>query len=72
MSSRPKIRSDDAMAACRMLNFSDRSLMGRKKRCEYWMNATREPSVSVPSSVQAPPYQMMAAVATAPISSTAG
>ena len=36
------------------------------------MNATSVPSVSVPSSVQPPPYQMMAATATAPISSMAG
>ena len=30
-----KIRSDEAIAPCRMLNFSDMSLIGRKNRCEY-------------------------------------
>ena len=34
-SSSLKIRSDDAMADCRTLNFSDMSLIGRKNRCEY-------------------------------------
>ena len=48
-SSSLKIRSDEAIAACRTLNFSDMSLIGRKKRCEYWRNATSAPSVSVPS-----------------------
>ena len=33
-SSSLKIRSDEAIAACSMLNFSDMSLIGRKKRCE--------------------------------------
>ena len=47
-SSSLKIRSDDAIADCRTLNFSDMSLIGRKKRCEYWRNATSAPSVSVP------------------------
>ena len=47
-SSSLKIRSDDAIADCRTLNFSDMSLIGRKNRCEYWRNATSAPSVSVP------------------------
>jgi hypothetical protein len=34
VSSSLKMRSDDAMAACSTLNFSDMSLIGRKKRCE--------------------------------------
>ena len=46
-SSSLKIRSDDAIADCRTLNFSDMSLIGRKKRCEYCRNATSAPSVSV-------------------------
>ena len=46
-SSSLKIRSDDAIADCRTLNFSDMSLIGRKNRCEYWRNATSAPSVSV-------------------------
>ena len=48
-SSSLKIRSDDAIADCRTLNFSDMSLIGRKKRCEYCTNATSAPSVSAPS-----------------------
>ena len=66
------MRSDDAIAACRMLNFSDRSLMGRKKRCEYSTNATSEPSSRLPCRVHAPPNQMMAATASAPSTSMAG
>jgi hypothetical protein len=31
-----KISSDGAIADCITLNFSDMSLIGRKKRCEYW------------------------------------
>ena len=48
-----------------MLNFSDMSLIGRKKRCEYSRNATSEPSVSVPCSTQPPPNQMISAAASA-------
>ena len=36
------------MADCSRLNFSEMSLIGRKKRCEYWMKATSVPSVSAP------------------------
>ena len=53
------------MADCSTLNFSDMSLIGRKKRCEYCRNATSAPSVSVPASTLAPPYQMMSAEASA-------
>ncbi len=35
VSSNLKMRSDEAIAACSTLNFSDMSLIGRKKRCEY-------------------------------------
>jgi hypothetical protein len=66
------MRSDDAIAACRMLNFSDMSLIGRKNRCEYCRNATSAPSVSVPSMTHPPPYQMMSAAAASPTSSMAG
>ena len=72
VSSSLKMRSDEAIAACRTLNFSDMSLIGRKKRCEYCRNATSAPSVSVPCSVQPPPNQMMSAAASAPITSIAG
>ena len=71
-SSSLKMRSDDAMAACRMLNFSDMSEIGRKNRCEYSRNATSEPSVSVPESTHRPPYQMVSAAASAPTISIAG
>ena len=37
------MRSDDAIAPCSTLNFSDMSLIGRKKRCEYCRKATSEP-----------------------------
>ena len=60
------MRSEEAIAACRTLNFSDMSLIGRKKRCEYKMNATSDPSVSVPCIVQPPPNQMRRAAASAP------
>ena len=66
------MRSDDAIAACSRLNFSDMSLIGRKKRCEYCRNATSEPSVSVPAITQPPPNQMISAAASAPTSSIAG
>jgi hypothetical protein len=71
-SSSPKIRSEDAMAACSTLNFSDMSLIGRKKRWTYRRNATSAPSVSVPSMTRRPPYQMMRAQASALTASTAG
>ena len=68
VSSSVKIRSDEAIADCRMLNFSDMSLIGRKKRCEYCRNATSAPSVSVPPHARCtPPYQMISADASAPI-----
>ena len=71
-SSSLKIRSDEAIADCRTLNFSDMSLIGRKKRCEYCRNATSAPSVSAPVMTLAPPYQMISADASAPIASIAG
>ena len=52
VSSSVKIRSDDAIAACSRLNFSDMSLIGRKKRCAYCRKATRAPMVSVPVPTQ--------------------
>ena len=54
VSSRAKIRSDDAIACCRMLNFSERSEMGRQKRSEYWTKATSAPRVSAPVSTPRP------------------
>src|SRR5271165_2035290 len=39
-----KMRSLAAMADCRMLYFSLKSMMGRKKRRAYWMKATSTPS----------------------------
>ncbi len=67
-----KIRSDEAIAACSTLNFSDMSLIGRKKRCEYCMNATSAPIVTALRRTLAPPYQMMSADASAATSSIAG
>ncbi len=71
-SSSLKIRSDDAIADCSTLNFSDMSLIGRKNRCEYCRNAASAPSDSDSRSTLAPPYQMMSAEASAPIASIAG
>ena len=36
------MRSEEAIAACSMLNFSERSEIGRQKRSEYWMKATSD------------------------------
>ncbi len=66
------MRSDEAIAACSRLNFSDMSLIGRKNRCEYCRKATSVPSVSVSASTQRPPNQMMRAAASALTSSIAG
>ena len=71
-SSSLKIRSDEAIAACRMLNFSDMSLIGRKNRCEYCRKATSAPSVSVLRRTLSPPYQMIKADASALTASMAG
>ncbi len=72
VSSSPNRRSDEAMAACSRLNFSDMSEIGRKKRCAYWRKATSVPMVSVPASTQPPPNHTISAVDTAPINSIAG
>ena len=72
VSSSLKTRSLAAMAACRMLYFSLRSWMGRKKRCAYCMKATRMPRVTVPRNTPPPPCQMMSAMAMELSSSTAG
>ncbi len=57
------MRSDEAMADCRMLNFSEMSLIGRKNRCEYCRKATSAPSDSVLRSTAPPPHQMISAEA---------
>ncbi len=66
------MRSDEAIAPCRMLNFSDMSLIGRKKRCEYWRNATSEPRVSASWITHPPPIHRISAAASALTSSIAG
>ena len=66
------MRSDEAIADCMTLNFSDMSLIGRKKRCEYWTKATSAPSVSVFWITLPPPYQMMSDVARVLTTSIAG
>ena len=71
-SSSLKMRSDDAIADWRMLNFSDMSLMGRKNLCEYCRKATSAPSVSEPRSTAPPPYQMISAEASDATASIAG
>jgi hypothetical protein len=64
VSSSLKMRSQAAMAACRMLYLSLRSWMGRQKRCEYWMNMASTPMVTAPWSTPKPPRQMTSAMAT--------
>ncbi len=66
------MRSDDAIALWRMLNFSDMSLIGRKKRDEYWMKATSAPSVSDPPITRRPPYQRISDADSEPTISIAG
>ena len=66
------MRSDEAIAACSTLNFSDMSLMGLKKRCAYCRNATIAPSVRVPVPTHPPPTRMIRAVAIADTNSIAG
>ena len=66
------MRSDEAIADCSTLNFSDMSLIGRKKRCEYCTKATSAPSVSVCWSTLPPPYQMISEVASVLTTSIAG
>ena len=66
------MRSEDAIACWRMLYFSERSEMGRKKRCVYWMNATRVPSVMPVHMTWRPPYHTMRDTASAPTSSSTG
>ena len=70
VSSSLKTRSLAAMAACRMLYFSLRSWMGRKKRCAYWMK--RDGRTPMPTSADEagaarmpsrPPRQMTQAIA---------
>ncbi len=72
VSSSAKMRSDEAIAPCSTLNFSDMSLIGRKKRCEYCRNATSDPSVSASCTTQPPPTQMISDAASALTSSIAG
>ena len=63
VSSSLKMRSLDAIADCRMLYFSLRSWMGRKKRCAYCMNATSTPSVTKLRMTWFPPNQITHAMA---------
>ena len=72
-SSSLKIRSDEAIADCRTLNFSDMSLIGRKKRCEYCRNADQRAERQRAAAARcAPPYQMISADASALTASIAG
>ena len=71
VSSRPKTRSDETMAACITVYLAPRSRMGRKKRLVYSMNATRPPKVSAPARTSPPPYQRSSATAAEPMASTA-
>ncbi len=72
VSSSLKTRSLAAIAACRMLYFSLRSWMGRKKRWEYWIKATSTPIVTALRSTPNPPSQITRAMATELSNSIAG
>ena len=72
VSSSLKMRSLDAMADCRMLYFSLRSWMGRKKRCAYCMKATSTPMVTALRMTCPPPNHTTAAMAVADRTSTTG
>ncbi len=48
VSSSLKMRSQAAMAACRMLYLSLRSWIGRQKRCEYMLKLASMPMVTEP------------------------
>src|SRR5437764_76513 len=58
------------MAPWRMLYLSLRSMIGRKKRCAYCMNATMIPIVTVPQTTRNPPNQKTDAIAMVEILST--
>ena len=67
-----KTRSLEAIADCRMLYFSLRSWMGRKKRCAYAKKAISVPRVEALRTVCEPPYQMTSAIAVEDRISTTG
>src|SRR3982074_57368 len=71
-SSNLKMRSQAAMADCKILNFSLKSWIGRKKRCAYCINVTSTPTVTAPENESNPPYQNTIAIAVVLNSSTAG
>ena len=72
-SSSLKIRSDEAIAACRMLNFSDMSEIGRKKRCRVQQERDERARASAsPGGPQPPPNQIVSAAASALMTSIAG
>ena len=66
------MRSEEAIACWTMLYFSLRSVMGRKKRWVYWMNATSVPSVIPVHMTWRPPYHTMSDTASAPTSASTG
>jgi hypothetical protein len=72
VSSRPKMRSDDAIACWSAVYLSLRSEIGRKNRCVYWRNATSVPSVMPVHITWRPPYHTISDTAIAPTSSSTG
>ena len=64
VSSRTKMRSELAIAVCRMLYFSDRSWSGWKNRCTSIRNAATVPTLSDPASTRAAPATIRMASAT--------
>src|SRR5215831_15989075 len=80
VSSSLNMRSLAAIADCSMLYFSLKSMIGRKNRIEYWMNAISTPSeAALPTKCREalritslPPHQITEAMATEENKSTAG
>jgi hypothetical protein len=67
-----KTRSDDAIAACMMLYFSDRSRIGRKNCSSSCQNATSVPRLNEPCWIQYAPTTNSAAEVAARVKFTVG
>src|SRR5579862_2138262 len=80
ISSSLKIRSLAAIADCRMLYFSLKSMIGRKNRIEYWIKAISTPNeAALPTRCREtlritslPPHQITQAIAIEENKSTTG
>ena len=66
------MRSEAAIADCKMLNFSLKSWIGRKKRWAYCMKVINTPTFTKPAKDCKPPYQNTTPMAAMLNNSTAG